>query len=159
LKRAKPKKKKVGRPAGRRPVLALRIDQSLYDDLSNLSAKSGNTLAEETVRRIGKSFADEEIVGGPDMHRLSLLMATRFWLEASQYAVQHGHPDWTPSEWLRDQNCYRAGALAVAAALIEGLPQPTPDEMISTIQVLNSRIANRLVDAGALKVVLKEESK
>jgi hypothetical protein len=50
MKRAKAAKKKIGRPVGRRPLLNLRVDQSLHDRLSQAAAASNRTVAEETVR-------------------------------------------------------------------------------------------------------------
>ena len=68
MKRAKPSaKKRIGRPPGRRPVLALRIDQSMYDDIQRTSKEAGRTMAEETIRRLHRY--DEYVDGFGDVKK------------------------------------------------------------------------------------------
>jgi hypothetical protein len=44
------RKTKIGRPAGRKPLLNLRVDPSLHRRLEQAAAASGRTISEEAVR-------------------------------------------------------------------------------------------------------------
>ena len=46
----KPKQPKIGRPAGRKPLLNLRVDPSLHERLAKAASASGRTVSEEAVR-------------------------------------------------------------------------------------------------------------
>jgi hypothetical protein len=150
MKKAKPAKKKVGRPEGRKPLLNLRVDQSLHDRLTAAAAKAGRTISEETVARIARTFADEEYYD-TDARRIGAMMLSAFWFAGHQTAAGDGHKDWTTKEWMQDQACYRAGLLKVAVALIDGMPIATPEEKALTIEAIRGRVATGLVRSGELK--------
>ena len=59
MKKAKSKPAKVGRPAGRKPLLNLRIEQALHDRLKQSSERNGRTLSDEAVRRLEESFSSQ----------------------------------------------------------------------------------------------------
>jgi hypothetical protein len=46
----KPKQPRIGRPAGRKPLLNLRVDPSLHQRLAKAAADSGRAMSEEAVR-------------------------------------------------------------------------------------------------------------
>jgi hypothetical protein len=61
MKKAK-SKSLIGRPAGRKPMLNLRIEPVLHDRLKQSSEQRGSTLSEETVRRIEHTFDREDLL-------------------------------------------------------------------------------------------------
>lgn len=122
MKRAKAKKAKVGRPEGRRPVLALRIDQPIYDKLADAAAAvPGRTVAEETARRITRSFQDEDLLGSPEVRRLTSMVAYTF-AAAGEGASHAEHPGGTVTNWQRDPYCYHRAVVAVIESLLNGIP-------------------------------------
>jgi hypothetical protein len=70
-------KKKVGRPrTGKRPVIALRVHQPLYDRITESAAGLKLTISEEAERRLERSFDWEKQFGNADKmlaeHRAAL---------------------------------------------------------------------------------------
>lgn len=54
--------KRIGRPEGRKPLLNLRIEQELLDQLRTAAAEHAQrTIAEETVDRLRRSFGDHQM--------------------------------------------------------------------------------------------------
>lgn len=158
VKKAKAKKGKVGRPEGRRPVLALRLDQPIYDQLTAAAAAAGRTVAEETARRLTQSFKNEVAMGDAEMQRMAIWMASTFSFTGHRTALANGHSDWTPRDWLGDQDCYRSALITLTAALIDGLPKPTPKEKELVLLSLQGRVASGLVQSGELKIKFEDEN-
>lgn len=57
------KKKRVGRPEGRRPVIAMRVHPDLYKDLAASAEKRKITLAEDAANRLRQSFDWDKAFG------------------------------------------------------------------------------------------------
>jgi hypothetical protein len=133
---ARAAKKKIGRPAGRKPVLALRVEQEIIDKLSSAAALApgGRTIAEETVRRLQRSFREDEVIGGPEIADLAHTVTALFAFVAKREAIAAGHPEWTAKEWLADQECYQSGVVEVCRTLIKGLPNPSREQYDLTLK-------------------------
>jgi hypothetical protein len=115
VKKARTAKKKIGRPAGRRPLLNLRVDQSLHDRLSHAADAANQTLAAETVRRLNASFSIEDAVGGPAMVHTANMMSAVFYAAGSAAAGRN-----KPAEdWLDNPECFRAAMMAVMSMLMD----------------------------------------
>ncbi len=153
MRKAKAVRKRVGRPAGRKPVMALRVDQTLYDRLQAAADASGRTLAEETVRRLFRTLSEEF---GTEMRRVGEMMTSTFWFAGQQAATQSGQINPTPRDWLQNQYCYRTALVQVATNLIEGMPEATPDEKALVIEDIKGRIATGLIRSGELKFTFKD---
>lgn len=158
MKKAKAKKGKVGRPEGRRPVLALRLDQQIYDQLTAAAATAGRTVAEETARRLTESFKNEDALGDAEMQRVATWMASTFSFTGQRTAIANGHSDWPPRDWLRDQDCYRSALIALTAALIDGLPKPAAEEKELVLLSLQGRVATGLIQSGELKIKFEDKN-
>ncbi len=61
-----------------------------------------------------------------------------FWLGAQTAALANEHPEWTPAEWLADQECYRDGILKVAEMLFNRMS--SSDEKSFTLSALKDRV-------------------
>ena len=140
--------KRIGRPTGRKPLLNLRIEQKLLDQLKAAAEQEKRVISEEVIRRLDRSFEVEDLItdtlGGPALRNHALSMLGRF-AAAGQEAAQ-GRP---AQEWLRDPECYRAAVVAVAASLIE--PMKGPNEKAVTLHDLHSRLERQLLKSGHLK--------
>jgi hypothetical protein len=56
-------KKRVGRPAGKRPVIAMRIHPDLYRQLEQSAARRKIPIAEDAANRIQQSFHWDTAIG------------------------------------------------------------------------------------------------
>ena len=137
-----------------RPVMT-RLPERLRARLEKAASKNDESMNSEIIRRLERSFGDEDIVaealGGPELRNLALLLISSFAFTGQQYAAANSHPEWTTKDWLTDQDCYRAAAVKVATILMEGMPQPTPEEKALFIHTLTGRIATGLAEDGVLK--------
>jgi hypothetical protein len=72
-------KKKVGRPTtGKRPVLAVRVHEPLYERIKSSADDRGLSISEETERRLADSLEWERRFGGFDVAPLFNLLAGAF---------------------------------------------------------------------------------
>jgi hypothetical protein len=84
-KKAKAKKSKVGRPEGRRPVLAMRIDQALYDKIAKVAATAGRSVAEEAAGRLNLSI----IRNDAELRWIDAENQVRMWLDEQAAALKN----------------------------------------------------------------------
>jgi hypothetical protein len=150
---AKPKKiarKQAGRgrPPGRKPLLALRIDQPLYDRLVDASEAAQISLAEETVTRIKRSFTEEAIFGGPEVRHIAILMIVSFYSAGQLAAAANGHSDWSARKWLQDKDCFRSAMISVMSALMD-LHSGDLQEKLMIYESLKGRAATRFANSSA----------
>lgn len=151
-KTAQSQKTRVGRPEGRKPLLNLRIERDILDQLKAAASQHpGRTVAEETVSRLRRSLSEDEYLSGPEMKGLANIMSSNFAFVAKQTAVADGHPDWKAKEWLADQNCYRAAALHVCFTLLEGMPGRSVEEMTDALLALQRKLAIDLARRGEIE--------
>jgi hypothetical protein len=157
---AKKVRPKVGRPTGRKPLLNLRVEQSLHNRLGKAAAVAGHSISEETVRRLNFSFRDEDDFGGPDLRFFAVLIQSTFAHNASQAAREkEGGLDWTPAQWLKDQDCYRSGCLALMVTLFDYMPKATLEQFHLTIEALRARLTDVLIRKDQLELVEKKDDK
>jgi Arc-like DNA binding domain len=106
----KSRKKRVGRPPGRkapwRPVLSTRIPEELYEQIKTAARASARTLSQEAVWRLARSFAWEAALGdfetwkskvraeNEDIARgnLEIVLRGRNWRKVR--GVAFGAPNW-----------------------------------------------------------------
>lgn len=154
-KKAKSAKKRIGRPEGRKPLLNLRVDQSLHDRLAAAAASAGRTISEETVSRLARSLGNEEVFGS-ELRQVVDMVGAAFWLGGKQAAISGGHKDWAPRDWLQDQDCYRSAFVKAAVTMIECMPVTSPDEKSLALVALHGRLTSGLVDSGELQFLGKD---
>jgi hypothetical protein len=138
------KQPKMGRPAvydSPRTAIASRLQAPLHQRIKDDADAAGRSISEEIERRLTKSYADEQASGDAEMQRVGAMITSIFWFAGQRAAAAKGEPKWKPADWLQDQDCYRAGIVKVIEALIEGLPNPTPDEKSLTIEQIEARVA------------------
>lgn len=86
MKRVVKRKATVGRPAGRKPILTLRIDAALLDRLKRSSEKDGRTVTDETVRRLELSFDRQDLLTEVLRLTVGAEMAALLWGEMALLA-------------------------------------------------------------------------
>lgn len=144
--KARKVKKKVGRPAGRRPVLALRVDQGLYDRLSAAAAAHPTpaTLAQEATDRLEASFRlrdiTTEIFGSDDLRAINIAMFAAF--DAG------GNLNASDGSWIRnDPDSYREAMVRVIETLVSMAPDGVRLEDVDLLlQSVKGRIATRMIN-------------
>ncbi|WP_441255742.1 hypothetical protein [Tardiphaga sp. 285_C5_N1_2] len=128
-----------------------RVRDQLDGQLQAAAAASGRSVSEEIEFRLTRSFQEESEFGGMDIRRLGTLLTSSFWFAGERAASANGHADWTPKDWMGDQDCYRTALLKVTMTLIEGMPDQSPNEKALVIEALKGQIATGLVRSGELK--------
>jgi hypothetical protein len=89
--------------------------------------KEGQSTNAEIAQRLGKSFAEEEAFGGPEGRQMLYFLATAFMAAGERAAGNR-----KISQWIKDPECYIAGAFAVLEALLIYLPRNVPLETIKS---------------------------
>jgi hypothetical protein len=107
--------------------LKVRTKEPLRAALEQAAGQRGISLNSEIVRRLDRSFADDERFGGSEMLAVVNMLAGAFLRGLQLGASAQQHPEWTTAQQLADPLCYRAAAYAVADAL--HLPTPTSAAM------------------------------
>jgi hypothetical protein len=150
---------------GKRHPLNMRTTAETRERLEASAAASGRSLAQEVEYRLEQSFSWEEVVerafGGPDVRRIVELVITGFNYSGRAMAHAKGHPDWTPAEWMRDPECYRAAAEGVVEALVMAEPdadwERSWEEIDLVCDSIKSKIGAILVRQGKLEYHFKKE--
>lgn len=104
---AKTAKKAMGRPKGRKPLLNLRIEQDLLDQLKAAGEEQDRTVAEETVRRLRLTFSDQEMWGDERTYAVMKSFA----------AVINALPTRGGAHWLDDPNTFNSARQAIYTVL------------------------------------------
>jgi Arc-like DNA binding domain len=121
-----------GRPrvpdeARKRNNVTIRMRDELRSKIEQNATAQQRSISEEIETRLERSFAEEDRFGGPAMVGIVNMLVGAFLSGGQRCAAASGHPEWTPADWLKDRDCYRAAALAVGFAL--NLPLPTTAPM------------------------------
>jgi hypothetical protein len=145
---------RMGRPtkkpaAGERAPLGLRVTAEIKQKLDAAAAKSGRSQSQEAELRLERSFAEERT--GPEMRDLMDVIRSGFAFVAKRTATAAGHAEWTAKDWLADQDCYRAAAMHVCATLLEGLPNPSIDQLSEVLAALERKLAVQLSRTGDIE--------
>jgi hypothetical protein len=148
--RGRPTKK----PTQARVSLGLRVTADIKQRLDGAAVASGRSQSQEAETRIGRSFADEDVItaalGGAELRDLALMMVATFAHGGKAAAASEGKSI-KASDWLRDQESYRAAVTDVAAMLIERMPVPTIEEKMFALEDLKRRLMAGLTRTGELK--------
>lgn len=140
--------KRLGERLSKNRTFRVRGD---LDTLLTAAAQSAaRSVSEEIEFRLERSFAEERALGGREMRELTDVMRANFAFIGKQAARAEGHADWTAKEWLANQNCYRTAALHVCRTLIEGLPNPSPEEIMTTLEMLKNSVAANVIRSGKI---------
>jgi hypothetical protein len=124
--------------------VGLRVKEPLRAALEQAAEQRGVSMNAEIVRRLERSFTEEEGFGGAEIRRLAYLMTTAFTRAGRLRAA--GKPD-----WIDDPDCYRAGMFGVVDALLIGLPDATPEEVAIEIESLKGKLLTRIMMAEQRK--------
>ena len=136
--------------------LKLRFSERLRARLEKAAAKTDNSLNTEIIRRLERSFAEEDVIaealGGHELRHLALSFASSFADGCKSTARASGHDEWIARDWIQDQDCYRIGIVRAMMNLIEAMPNPSPQEKELLLVYLKTRMTNSLIQSGHLKV-------
>jgi hypothetical protein len=125
--------KRAGRPttstpAGQKVTLSIRTTAGMKSRLADAAGAEGRNLSEEAERRLEDSFGRiENLFGGRAGFNVALMLYANFRFAGDQTAALHGHPDWTPTEWLRDPICFETAL----AELVRVVWQQHPKEDVT----------------------------
>ena len=111
-----------------------RLPERLRARLEREGKRNDRSMNAEITHRLEESLAEQDALGGPDLQRIALMMATSFHHAGDM--LSKGKP---PAEWLRDPECYREAAFAVMNALILSMPNTDKDIKI-LVDTLPSKI-------------------
>jgi len=144
--------KRLGRPTkapmpGKRVALGLKVTAEIKERIDRDARKSGRTQSQQAELMIERAYELEDRFGGPAMLPIINMLIGAFLNGGQRGAAASGHPEWTPAEWLNDQNCYRTAAYAVGQTL--GLPLPTSAQMsdpAAVHELLTAMVARQRVD-------------
>lgn len=143
-------KRRRGRPAKftePRTSLSFRLQRHLYDQVKAASAKTGRSISEELERRIERSFAEEDALGGRRVADLMRLLMVHFHAGGDSAAQAKGITPRRPEKWMGDPDCYRAGALSAIVALLFDAPDwDDVDAKNLYFEAIKTRIAGRLLN-------------
>ena len=93
--------------------LKLRFAERLRARLEKAASKTDNSLNTEIIRRLERSFAEEDVIaealGGHELRHLALSFASSFADGCKSTARASGHDEWIARDWIQDQDCYRIG--------------------------------------------------
>jgi hypothetical protein len=136
--------------------LKLRFSERLRARLEKAAAKTDDSLNTEIIRRLERSFAEEDVIaealGGHELRHLALSVASSFADGCKSTARASGHDEWVARDWMQDQDCYRIGIVRAMMNLIEAMPNPSPREKELVLVYLKTRMMNSLIQSGDLKV-------
>jgi hypothetical protein len=119
-----------GEGGGKRHPLNMRTTKETRDRLEAVAIANGRSMAQEVEARLERSFQQEAVLGGPEMARVTFLMAANF-------AVAAGDSGWTG-----DPIKYGNGVAAVLDALLREFPNG-PEKRLA-VEAIASRVLSRL---------------
>ena len=131
--------------------LKVRIRESLRAQLEEAATQKGISLNAEIADRLTRSLDEEHGFGGPELHRIALLMASTFALAGDRHSKHK-----PASEWLRDEDTYFDAAIAVLAALLQHKPRALSPELQELTKRLRKEL--HLYDFGTLPAARKRAS-
>lgn len=103
----------------------VRIRESLRSDLEEAASTNQRTLNAEIAYRLEQSFQGiESAFGGKAGLQLAIMIVANFKFAGDQLAAAHGHPEWTPAEWLRDSDCFEGALAALVDSVWAQHPKP-----------------------------------
>lgn len=131
----------VAPKSGHRPVLQFRVHEALYESLKAYAADQKLTISEAAADMLSRQMNDREIF--PGIQKMMMLIASVFWHAVKMKALSRGlSSDYADSgEWLKDADCYRAGAVAVMNILLKSGPIESREERLKTIKTIKTIIA------------------
>jgi hypothetical protein len=121
----------------------IRLAAPLLAQLVAAAKKSGNSFNAEAASRLGKSFAEEEALGGEVGRRMLYFITSAFVLAGGRAAG-----DRKISLWINDPKAYAAAMFGTFEALMIAQPGVTPETCNMQIESLKGRIATRLLGKG-----------
>jgi hypothetical protein len=107
--------------------LKVRLREPLRAKVERAAKKHRVSMNAEIVTRLENSFIEVDRFGGPDLMRVTFLMAEAF-AHAGELCSE---PNTPPAEWVRDHKIYMQAAFSVLQALLANLPDATQDEIFT----------------------------
>jgi hypothetical protein len=130
---ARPKNKDV-------VAIKIRVAASLLAQLEVAAKKHGNSFNAEAAKRLGKSFAEEEVFGGEDGRRVLYFLTSAFVLAGKAAAGNR-----ETSKWMSDPKAYAAAMFGVLEALMIAQPGVSLETCVLQLESMKGRIATRLL--------------
>jgi hypothetical protein len=120
----------------------------LRDKLRKAAKRADHSLNTETAMRLGRTFAEDEMLGGKTGRTMFLNMAARF-LTAGDNAAG-GKTD--ISLWISQPQPYTEAMSAVMHELISHLPPGVaPEALLALAESLKTRIGQLMVNRGMVR--------
>jgi hypothetical protein len=120
----------------------IRMREDLRSKLEQAAQRREVTLNGEIVHRLERSFAEEDVAGGPEARGIVLLMTAAFLSHGERAAAGQ-----KPAKWLHDQESFRSAIFGVTRALLDSLPDASDQEQEKTIRYIFNRVQSRKLNS------------
>ena len=132
------KSKKVGRPAGRNPVIAVRVEPPLQAEIAADAKASERTMAAEIDGLLRQALGHRKRLppSSPAAQAIEA-MTLAFVMTGDRYARDNK----VTGDWWTDLESRRQAALAVCSVLIANFVSSDPEERGRTVAFLKSFVA------------------
>jgi hypothetical protein len=122
----------------------IRISADVKSQLEAAARRNKNTFNAECASRIGKTFAEERVFGGPDGRHIVNLLASSF-----MFAGQRAAGDRKTSQWINDPAVYREAVLGVLKTLEAHRPAGLSDrDWIWLLESAKNRFMAQQINTG-----------
>jgi hypothetical protein len=117
----------MGRPtktpkAGERVSLGLRVTADIKKKLDKAAERASRSQSQEAERRLERSFAEEDRLGGPQLVELLEAMASAMKITGQTAALAESDNVMNQGQWLRLPYAFDQAAQAAAAVLEQHRP-------------------------------------
>ncbi len=151
------KPRRMGRPLkepepGKRVSLGLKVTADIKRRIDGAAREKGRTQSQEAEFRLQQSFSEEDALLGPELRNVQLTMIAAFFSAGSQAAAGKGHPEWKPSDWLKDEDCYIAAMFEVLTSLLLRAPNANPDKILLMANEIRARVVQSLANQERIKL-------
>jgi hypothetical protein len=116
------------------------VARELRDKLTREAKRNGVSLNVEAAKRLGKSFAEDEMLGGEEGRRRLQSISNVFMLAGSTAAGGR-----KLSSWIGEPTAYSAGMYALIESVMIGQPDCTLDKCLLQIESLTGRVTRHFL--------------
>ncbi|MEQ1954412.1 hypothetical protein [Mesorhizobium sp. CN2-181] len=134
------------------------MKEPLRASLEAAAKRLGHSMNSEIVRRLERSFVDDDLFSSQEIHIWAILLAEEFH-KAGSSAAAHADDDTADRNWRGHPDYLMLATLAVMRSLVRDfvrLPGVKGDDVVFLIDQLKSGVASELVYAGKAKWVDKD---
>lgn len=136
------KLKKVGRPAGRNPVIAVRVEPPLQAEIAADAKAAERTMAAEIDGLLRIALSRRKSLPPSSAAAQAIDAAT---LAFSMTGERYARDNKVAGDWWTDLESRRHAAIAACLALITQFVSSDPDEQDTTAEAIRGRVWRRIV--------------